>query len=98
MFMSKSLNYLCKDPMGHRGVDTRGGGRGDGGDLRHLSLRSTVDRWWLGSLKETASCSAAGVWGSQRRSPGQPEEWKPQGQSPGGCGREGVRRGLCPFL
>lgn len=24
MFMSESLNYLCKDPMGHRGVEVRG--------------------------------------------------------------------------
>lgn len=29
VFMSKSLNYLCKDPMGHRGVDTRGGETGE---------------------------------------------------------------------
>lgn len=24
VFMSESLNYLCKDPVGHRGVEVRG--------------------------------------------------------------------------
>ena len=40
VFMSRSLNPLCKDPLGHGGWGGRMGRVGGEGDLEHLYLPS----------------------------------------------------------